>query len=137
MTLADDRALDAALDRIEGRDKVTGAAKYAYEYGHDDVCYASVVQATIARAEIRSVDATEPHDVELAGDHPGIYAPPVINPAFATDTEQGDVDAAFAAVEVLVDHTYETVAVHNNPMEPHATLAVWDAGAVTIYDSTQ
>ncbi|HEY3673799.1 MAG TPA: xanthine dehydrogenase family protein molybdopterin-binding subunit [Acidimicrobiia bacterium] len=204
MTLADHRPLDSALDRIEGHDKVTGAARYAYEYAHDRACYACMVQATIAKGEVRSIDATaalalsgvlavlsyenaerlhavddaelalfqsrriayrghvvaavvaetdetarqaarlvhieyaaQPHDVELSVDHPGLYAPTVVNPDFETDTEQGDVDAAFPAADVVVDRTYETAAVHNSPMEPHATLAVWDTGAVTLYDSTQ
>jgi xanthine dehydrogenase YagR molybdenum-binding subunit len=75
--------------------------------------------------------------VELRLDHPRLYRPARINPNFETDTEQGDCDQALAAAEVTVDRTYRTAAVHNNPMEPHATLAVWDGDAVTLYDSTQ
>ncbi|MDQ1535499.1 MAG: xanthine dehydrogenase YagR molybdenum-binding subunit [Actinomycetota bacterium] len=81
--------------------------------------------------------AGEEHDVELRTDHPGLYKPAKVNPAFETDTELGDVDAALAAAEVTVDHTYETAATHNNPMEPHATLAEWDGNALTVFDSTQ
>jgi xanthine dehydrogenase YagR molybdenum-binding subunit len=81
--------------------------------------------------------AEEPHDVELRPDHPRLYRPARINPNFETDTEQGDCDQALAAAEGTVDRTYETAAVHNNPMEPHATLAVWDGDAVTLYDSNQ
>lgn len=32
---------------------------------------------------------------------------------------------------------YTTPAEHNNPLEPHATLAVWSDGSVTLYDSNQ
>jgi xanthine dehydrogenase YagR molybdenum-binding subunit len=77
------------------------------------------------------------HDVELRVGHPRLYKPAKVNPGFDTDTEEGDVDAALAAAAVVVDETWETPAFHNNPMEPHATLAVWDGGAVTVYDSTQ
>jgi xanthine dehydrogenase YagR molybdenum-binding subunit len=84
------------------------------------------------------IDYTEePHDAELRLDHPRLYRPARINPNFETDTEQGDCDQALAAAEVTVDRTYQTAAVHNHPMEPHATLAVWDGDAVTLYDSNQ
>jgi xanthine dehydrogenase YagR molybdenum-binding subunit len=79
----------------------------------------------------------EEHDVVLRADHPRLYKPPQVNPTFATDTEAGDFDAAFAAAEVQVDETYQTPAEHNNPMEPHSTLAVWEGDGVTVYDSNQ
>jgi xanthine dehydrogenase YagR molybdenum-binding subunit len=77
------------------------------------------------------------HDVVLRADHPGLYAPEQVNPTFPTDTAEGDFDAGYAAAEVQVDATYETPAFHNNPMEPHATLAVWDGDSVLAYDSSQ
>jgi xanthine dehydrogenase YagR molybdenum-binding subunit len=60
-----------------------------------------------------------------------------VNPGFPTDTEEGDVDAALAAADVVVDATYETPAFHNNPMEAHATTAVWEDGELVLYDSNQ
>ena len=36
---------------------------------------------------------------------------------------------------ITIDATYSTPAEHNNPMEPHATTAVWDGDALTLYDS--
>ncbi len=82
------------------------------------------------------IDA-RPHHVLLRDDDPGLYKPGKVNPGFPTDTEDGDPDAALAAAAVTVDATYRTPAVHNNPMEPHATLAQWDGGTLTLYDSTQ
>jgi xanthine dehydrogenase YagR molybdenum-binding subunit len=78
-----------------------------------------------------------PHDVLLRPDHPGIYRPDKVNPAYPTDTEHGDADAALAIADIVVDETYATPAVHNNPMEPHASLAVWSGGDLTVYESTQ
>jgi xanthine dehydrogenase YagR molybdenum-binding subunit len=78
-----------------------------------------------------------PHDVALRPDHPGIYRPEKVNPAYPADTEQGDADAAILAADVVLDETYETPAVHNNPMEPHASLAVWAGEELTVYESTQ
>jgi xanthine dehydrogenase YagR molybdenum-binding subunit len=38
---------------------------------------------------------------------------------------------------VRVDATYHTPAFHNHPMEPHATVAVWEGDTLVLYDSTQ
>ena len=53
------------------------------------------------------------------------------------DLERGDPDAALAAAEVKIDATFSTPVEHHNPMEPHATIAVWDGGRLTLYDATQ
>ncbi|SEG91132.1 xanthine dehydrogenase YagR molybdenum-binding subunit [Thermomonospora echinospora] len=78
-----------------------------------------------------------PHDVELSADRDDLYAPDKVNAGHDTDTDVGDVAAALADAPVVVDHTYRTPMEYNNPMEPHATVAVWDAGGLTMYDSTQ
>ncbi len=79
----------------------------------------------------------QPHDVLLRGDHPNLYTPEKVNPAFPSVTGQGDPDGALASAAVSVDATYTTPAFHNNPMEPHATVAVWENGGLTLHDSTQ
>jgi xanthine dehydrogenase YagR molybdenum-binding subunit len=78
-----------------------------------------------------------PHDVELRADRDDLYAPEKVNPSLPTDTSQGDVEAALAAAPVTLDETYSTPMEHNNPMEPHASVAVWRDGMLTLYDSTQ
>jgi hypothetical protein len=42
----------AAVNRVEGRDKVTGQARYAYEYPADGVARAYPVQSAVARGRI-------------------------------------------------------------------------------------
>ena len=50
----------------------------------------------------------------------------------------GDAAKAIADASVNVEQTYTMPDRHHNPMEPHATLAVWDDdGTLTLYDSTQ
>ena len=50
----------------------------------------------------------------------------------------GDADRAIAGAAVKIEQTYTMSDRHHNPMEPHATLAVWDGdGSLTLYDSTQ
>jgi xanthine dehydrogenase YagR molybdenum-binding subunit len=51
------RATGVPLDRVEGREKVTGAAKYAYEVEAEGVVYGVCVGATIAKGAVVSVDA--------------------------------------------------------------------------------
>src|SRR6266851_4604631 len=52
------RATGAPLNRIDGVQKVTGAAKYAYEYPVEGVTYVFPVQSTIARGRVTSIDAS-------------------------------------------------------------------------------
>ena len=47
------------MNRVEGRDKVTGRATYAYEYPVGEAAYVYPVQAAIARGRIRGIDARE------------------------------------------------------------------------------
>src|SRR3954463_15470791 len=99
---------------------------------------AESLEAAREAAALVEVDyAPREHDVLLRDDHPRLYKPDKVNPSFPTDTSQGDAEAALAAAEVVHDATYRTPAYHNNPMEPHASLAVWEGGDLTIYDSTQ
>src|SRR5260370_19339233 len=52
------RAVGERLNRIDGVQKVTGAAKYAYEYPVEGVTYVFPVQSTIARGRVGSIDAS-------------------------------------------------------------------------------
>ena len=52
------RTTGAPLNRIDGVQKVTGAAKYAYEYPVDNVTYVFPVQSTIAKGRVVSIDAS-------------------------------------------------------------------------------
>lgn len=42
-----------------------------------------------------------------------------------------------AASTATVSQTYTTSIVHHHPMEPHATVASWSSGHLTIYTATQ
>ena len=79
----------------------------------------------------------QPHDAQLSADHSNLYKPAIVNTAFETDTSTGDVESALASAPIVIDQTYTTPAYHNNPMEPHATVAWWNDRSVTLYDSNQ
>ncbi|MGA8938167.1 MAG: xanthine dehydrogenase family protein molybdopterin-binding subunit [Acidobacteriaceae bacterium] len=53
------------------------------------------------------------------------------------ESERGDSDAAFASAPVKIDATYTTPVETHNPMEMHATTAVWHGQRVTLYECTQ
>ncbi|WP_420995624.1 xanthine dehydrogenase family protein molybdopterin-binding subunit [Cupriavidus sp. 30B13] len=55
----------------------------------------------------------------------------------SADTQRGDMAAGLRAAAVRVEAVYTTPMQNHNPMEPHATIAVWEGDALTLYDSTQ
>ncbi len=198
------RAIGMPLNRIDGVQKVTDAAKYAYEYPVEGVTYVFPVQSTIAKGRVVSIDASvaqalpgvvtvlshenaprlaplddaelavfqsdaiayhgqfvaavvaetseiarqaaslvavryeeQPHDVELRADRDDLYKPQRLITGDEPDTASGDVEAALASAAVSLDHTYTTPAEHNNPLEPHATTAIWSDEGATLYDANQ
>src|SRR5438067_12528407 len=46
------------INRVDGRAKVTGAAKYAAEYNVPSLAYGYVVSSTIAKGKITKIDAS-------------------------------------------------------------------------------
>jgi xanthine dehydrogenase YagR molybdenum-binding subunit len=52
-------------------------------------------------------------------------------------SQRGDADAAFARAPVKLDQIYVTPAETHNPIEPHATTAMWDGSTLTLYESSQ
>ena len=93
--------------------------------------------ARYAASLVRATYDERPHDVELRADRDDLFAPEIVNGGFRTDTAQGDVDKALASAAVTLDQSYATAMYHNNPMEPHSTVAIWADGRLTLYDSTQ
>ncbi|HEY1261369.1 MAG TPA: xanthine dehydrogenase family protein molybdopterin-binding subunit [Stellaceae bacterium] len=93
--------------------------------------------AQYAAGLVRVEYAAQPHDAELRADRSDLYAPAKVNGEFPTDTVEGEVEQALGSAAIVVDRTYTTPMEHNNPMEPHTTVARWADGELTLYDSTQ
>jgi len=51
------KAMSKPLSRVDGRLKVTGAAKYAAEFNPPNAAYAFLVMSPIAKGEITVIDA--------------------------------------------------------------------------------
>jgi xanthine dehydrogenase YagR molybdenum-binding subunit len=49
---------------------------------------------------------------------------------------RGDVEAALASAEAVVDATFHMAANHHNALEAPTTTAVWDEDRLTLYDAT-
>src|SRR5262249_49094773 len=206
------KVLGRPVDRVDGRLKVTGGAKYAADHSFDRLAYGVAVVSTIARGTIRAIDSrraeqqpgvlailtrqnTPPlHEISndffsswtklgearlLFADDQVYYAGqylalvvadthehavaaaaavevtyeeevPVIDtedalgnlldPKFAfgpTTVVRGDVAKALANAAHRIDQNYSTPVEHHNPMEPSATVAVWEGDELTLYDATQ
>ena len=50
---------------------------------------------------------------------------------------RGDTESALASAEVKIEAIYTTPIEHHNPMEPPASIAMWEGNSLIIYDATQ
>jgi xanthine dehydrogenase YagR molybdenum-binding subunit len=101
---------------------------------------AETLEAARHAASLVKVQYTrEPHSVELEPGLAHAYKPAEggahHEPA---DETRGDLSAGMAAADVKLEHVYTTQFQVHNPMEPHATIAVWEGpDKLTLYDATQ
>ncbi|MGI4802538.1 MAG: xanthine dehydrogenase family protein molybdopterin-binding subunit [Janthinobacterium lividum] len=51
--------------------------------------------------------------------------------------EQGDLDTAMSKAAFTIDSTYSTPSQNSVAMEPHASIATWEDGALTLYGAYQ
>ncbi|RYY54811.1 MAG: xanthine dehydrogenase family protein molybdopterin-binding subunit, partial [Chitinophagaceae bacterium] len=97
----------------------------------------SYEQARAAAYKLKIRYATDKPATDLKTELPRSQRPKVFM------GEEAQVNAGKAAAELTrsharVDHTYTTPAEHHHPMEPHATIAVWEGNnKLTLYDATQ
>jgi len=95
--------------------------------------------AKAAADAVRATYTKEKHNVEShleAGNDPDVVFTGY-GPVPRLQSQRGDADAAFASAPVKLDETYGTPAETHNPLELHATTAIWDGEILTLYDSTQ
>jgi xanthine dehydrogenase YagR molybdenum-binding subunit len=79
----------------------------------------------------------ETHAVTMADRASQAKTPAKINGEPA-DSHRGDMQAGLAQGHARFSHVYRTPFEVHNPMEPHATIAVWNSpDNLTLYDTTQ
>jgi xanthine dehydrogenase YagR molybdenum-binding subunit len=95
-----------------------------------------------ARAAADAVRATYTKDkpnveTHLEADPDPDVVMTTFGPRNRVQSERGDPEGAFASAPVKLDQTYVTPSETNNPLELHATTAIWDGSMLTLYDSSQ
>jgi CO/xanthine dehydrogenase Mo-binding subunit len=79
----------------------------------------------------------------VAFEDPGDPAAPTLLPVGSVAPEldevmeHGDLRAAEAAADVVVEASYHTSAQHHNPLEPHGCVALWDSDTLILHDGNQ
>ncbi|MGU4650828.1 xanthine dehydrogenase family protein molybdopterin-binding subunit, partial [Escherichia coli] len=91
------------IDRYEAREKVSGAAPYAFEQAPENTAYLAVVQASIGRGRVTGVDPT------AAQAAPGVIA--VIHGDPRMPTGEGNSRAMSAIGKDEVFHYGQCVAI--------------------------
>ncbi|GAB3849689.1 xanthine dehydrogenase family protein molybdopterin-binding subunit [Dactylosporangium cerinum] len=81
MTIIERTALGASIDRVDGRQKVSGRAQYSSDVTYPGLVHAALVRSTIAAGRITGIDASR---AEAA---PGVVA--VVTPDNAPRVERG------------------------------------------------
>jgi xanthine dehydrogenase YagR molybdenum-binding subunit len=98
-------------------------------------------QARDAAALVRPAYRTQPARVSLVDGLADAVAPPQVlgEPATVAVLADGvgSIDEALAASEVTVTGTYSLPIKDHAAMEPHAAVAVWQDGHLTVYSATQ
>src|SRR5438132_1353644 len=76
-------------------------------------------------------------DTDLKADDEPDVVPTTVAPTPRLQSKRGDPEGAFASAPVKLDQTYVTPSETHNPLELHATTAVWEDSKLTLYESTQ
>ncbi len=195
------------IPRVEGAEKVTGRARYAYDVHLPAMLFCMVLRSPHAHARIKRVDSTKAEalsgvrgvlhsgnapevewyrdsrlfdtTVHYVGDE--VAAVVADNEEVAEDAlrlieveydvlpfvtdftraldagapklrekgnvatedgkpkvyERGDVESGLGQADVTIKEEFRTQAALHNCMEPHGCVAQWEAGHLTLWDSTQ
>ena len=93
-------------------------------------------EARSASRLIKPTYAVEKGDYDMASAMPSASVPKARN-GNQPDSRMGDTAGAFAPAPVKIDVTYTTPPQAQAMMEPHATIAEWKDGALTLYTANQ
>src|SRR6202158_3938180 len=94
-------------------------------------------QATAAAALVRVQYPPLPGQYDLRAAGPRAQDPGHISDGASADSSVGDFEAAFATAPVKIEAIYITPYQNQAPMEPHATMAVWEGQLLTVHTSAQ
>src|SRR6202790_15572 len=101
---------------------------------------ADTFEAAKAAADaVRVTSAKDKPNVEthLEADNDPDVVSTTYGPRERLQSQRGDAEGAFAKAPVKLDQTYVTPAETHNPIELHATTAIWDGATLTLYETSQ
>lgn len=108
---------------------------------HDGQPVAYVVAGTLEQAQHAATLVAVRYDRQtpkaVLADAPGEEFVPGLFRGEPNEFAWGDAAAAFAAAEVKIDAKYTSPPHHHNAIEPSASIAVWEGGKLTMYESAQ
>ena len=99
--------------------------------------YGQYVAAVVALTYEQAVAAARAVKVTYNPEKPDLREHLETDAKPTVDSHRGDPDAAFAGAPVQIDETYVTPTETHNPIEMHASVAVFDGQNFTLYETTQ
>ncbi len=105
----------------------------------DDVIryYGQYVAVVVADTFEQAKAAADAVKVTYAANAPNVDPALEAEKKPEVESERGDPEKAFAEAPIKIDQTYVTPVETHNPIELHATVALWDGTSFTLYESTQ
>jgi Aldehyde oxidase and xanthine dehydrogenase, a/b hammerhead domain/Molybdopterin-binding domain of aldehyde dehydrogenase len=116
----------AALVEVEYAPATHNAAFSVGEHGDVSLDSTPGLPRQVSDAEIEAA---------LAGEHG--YVSLESTPGLPRQVSEAEIKAALATASTAVDQTYTTPPEYHVPMEPHTSVAIWNDGTLTMYESTQ
>jgi xanthine dehydrogenase YagR molybdenum-binding subunit len=101
--------------------------------------YGQYVSLVVADTFEQASAASRAVNVTYSSSRPDVSIDMSAEQTPSVDTQRGDVDAAFASAPDAqkLDQTYTTPIETHNPIELHATVAVFDGTNYTFYETSQ
>jgi xanthine dehydrogenase YagR molybdenum-binding subunit len=99
--------------------------------------YGQYVAAVVARTFEQAVAAANAVKVTYNSQKPDVRDHLETDEKPKEDSKRGDAEPAFQSAAVKVDETYVTPTETHNPIELHASVAVWDGQNFTLYETSQ
>jgi xanthine dehydrogenase YagR molybdenum-binding subunit len=99
--------------------------------------YGQYVAAVVASTFEQAVAAADAVKVTYRTDKPDVRDHLETDEKPKVDSKRGDPEPAFQSAPVKLDETYVTPTETHNPIELHASVALWDGQNFTLYETSQ
>ncbi len=93
--------------------------------------------AALVRVEYETLPFVTDPVAALEPDAPAIHPNGNLAIPEPLELQRGDVDAGFAAADIILEETYHLPTHSATPLEPRAALASWDGHLLTVWKSTR